>query len=176
VLFTEPSALTSLKSSAHAALLSAWGPSVRNCEELCIRNGRTPPTHGVGSSICVPSGFNSGCQCPGSELGTHGDGPKRPSPCRAPIIASAAAFPAAIPAVLNGVSGIAASEAAYSVESDCNKLALFGNGMVAGTVETMLERTLYAAVAAAASFEAIESKRVARRYGRCLGSIALTAS
>src|SRR6266542_3190149 len=63
-LFTEPSALTSLKSSAHAALLSACGPSVRNCEELCIANGRPPPTHGVGSRIGVPSGFISGCQCP----------------------------------------------------------------------------------------------------------------
>ena len=68
-------------------------------------------------------------------------------------------------AVLNGVSGIAASEAAYSVASVCNRLALFGNGMLAGTVETMLERTRYAAVAAAASFEAFASKRVLRRYG-----------
>jgi len=48
--------------------------------------------------------------------------------------------------------------------------------MLGGTVETMLERTLYAAVAAAASFEAFALKRVARRYGRCLGSIALIAS
>jgi hypothetical protein len=32
--------------------------------------------------------------------------------------------------------------------------------MVAGTVETMLERTVYAAVATAASFEADGSKRV----------------
>src|SRR5437879_497664 len=83
----------------------------------------------------------------------------------------AAAFPAVIPAVLDGLSGIAASEATYAVESDCNKVALFGKGMVAGTVETMLERTLYAAVAAAASFDALGSKRVRRRYGRCLGSI-----
>src|SRR5947207_15579660 len=51
----------------------------------------------------------------------------------------------------------------YAVESDCNKVVLFGNGMVAGTVETMLERTLYAAVAAAASFEACRLKRIAIR-------------
>jgi hypothetical protein len=40
----------------------------------------------------------------------------------------------------------------------------------------MFERTLYAAVAVAASFEAVGSKRVSRRYGRYLGSIALSAS
>ena len=139
--------------------MSACGPSVRNCDELSIRNGRTPPTHGVGSSIGVPSGFNSGCQCPGSSFGFHGDGPKRPSPSRAAIIASAAAFPAAIPWVLDGPSGIAASEVSYSVSSDCNRSARFGNGMRAGTVETMFERTRYAAVAAAASFEAVAAKR-----------------
>ena len=81
-----------------------------------------------------------------------------------------------MPAVLFGESGIAASEAAYPAESDSNKLPWFGNGILAGTVETMLERTLYAAVATAASFEAVGSKCVKRRYGRCLGSIALTAS
>jgi hypothetical protein len=37
--------------------------------------------------------------------------------------------------------------------------------MRAGTVETMLERTRYAAVAAAASFDAGAAKRVLRRYG-----------
>ena len=58
-----------------------------------------------------------------------------------------------------GESGIAASEAAYAVASDCNKLAWFGNTMVAGTVETMFERTTYAAVATAASFDADGSKR-----------------
>src|SRR5262245_22012065 len=176
VLFTEPSALTSLKSSAHAALVSACGPSVRNCEELRIRNGRTPPTHGVGSSIGVPSGLCSGCQCPGSELGTHCDGPNRPSFCREAIIASAAASPAAMPEVLDCVSGIPASEAAYSVASESCRLARFGNGMVAGTVATTLDKTGSAAVATAASFEAVESNLVASRYGRCRGSIALTAS
>ena len=81
VLFTEPSALTSLKSSRPCGTGERLGD--RRCgtaTELSIRNGRTSPTHGVGSSICVPSGFSSGCQCPGSEFGTHGDGPKRPSP------------------------------------------------------------------------------------------------
>jgi hypothetical protein len=106
-----------------------------------MRNGLTPPTHGVGSSIGVPSGFESGCQCPASELGTHGEGPKRPSSRRAAIIASPAAFPAAIPCTLNGVFGMAASVAAYSVCSDCNRLALLGNEMRSGTVATMSERT-----------------------------------
>src|SRR5215208_7552537 len=105
VLLTAPSPLTSLSSSAHAALLSASGPAVRNCEELVIRNGRTPPTHGVGSRTGVPLGLKSGCQCPGAEFGTHWDGPNRPSPCRAAIIASAAAVPAVIPCVLNGLFG-----------------------------------------------------------------------
>jgi hypothetical protein len=41
----------------------------------------------------------------------------------------------------------------------------------------MLERTRYAAVAAAASCEAVEPKRLLRRYGRwCFGSVALIAS
>jgi hypothetical protein len=110
---------------------------VRNCEELSNRNGRTPPTHGVGSSGDVPFG-NNGCQCPGAEFGTHCDGPKRPSSFRAAIIASAAAFPAAIPCLLNGVSGTAPSDVAYCAASESNKLSRFGNEMLAGTVETML--------------------------------------
>src|SRR5438876_423294 len=61
VLFTEPSAFTSLKSSAYASLVSEFGPSVWNCDELCIRNGRTFATHGVGSRIGEPSGFRCGC-------------------------------------------------------------------------------------------------------------------
>jgi hypothetical protein len=71
-----------------------------------------------------------------------------------------------MPMVLNGEPGIPPSDAAYSAASACNKVALFGNGMVAGTPETMLERTRYAAVAAAASFEAVAPKRLFSRYGR----------
>ena len=48
-----PSALTSLKSFAYWLLVSAFGPSLRNCEELVIRNGLTKPTHGVGSWIGI---------------------------------------------------------------------------------------------------------------------------
>ena len=84
-------------------------PSVRNCEGLWIGNGFTLATQGVGSRIGVPSGLSCGCQCPGSVFDFHGEGPKRPSPCRAAIIAAAAAFPAAIPAVFMGESGIAAA-------------------------------------------------------------------
>ena len=68
--------------------------------------------------------------------------------------------------VLNGESGIAPSDAAYCEASDCSTLALVGNGMLAGTVETMFERTMYAAVATAASFEAVAAKRRLSRYGR----------
>src|SRR5215207_5461593 len=114
VLFTDPIALTSLKSAAHVALSSVGGPAVRNCDELSMRNGLTPPTHGVGSRMGSPVvGSVSGHQCPGAVFGTHCDGPKRPSFCRAAIIASAAASPAAIPRALKGESGTPASEAVY---------------------------------------------------------------
>src|SRR5215211_8636905 len=124
-LFVEPSAFTSLKSWAQAALESAFGPAVRNCDELCIRKGFTPPTQGVGSRTgCPVAGLMRGCQCPGAEFGTHCEGPNRPSPSLAAIIAPAAAFPAAIPCALNGESGIAPSEASYCVASEANKAAL----------------------------------------------------
>ena len=91
---------------------SRCGPRVRNCEELSIRNGFTPPTHGVGSSIgCPVSGSMQRPPVPGAVFGTHCDGPNRPSPWRAAIIASAAAFPASMPCALNGPSGIAAERA-----------------------------------------------------------------
>ena len=45
-----PSALTSLKSFAHASLSRSLGPGVRNCEGLVMTKGLTVPTHGVGSS------------------------------------------------------------------------------------------------------------------------------
>jgi len=65
-----PIAFTSLKSAAQAALVSAGGPAPRNCDELCIRNGLTPPTHGVGSCTVVPFGA-TGSQWPGALFGTH---------------------------------------------------------------------------------------------------------
>ena len=49
VLVSEPSSLTSLKSSAYSALVSAFGPSVRSISALGTMNGRTLPTHGAGS-------------------------------------------------------------------------------------------------------------------------------
>ena len=61
-----------------------------------------------------------------------------------------------MPILLNGLSGITAFEVLYCVASPANKLALFGNGMVRGTPETMLDRTRYAAVAAAASCDAVD--------------------
>ena len=107
-----------------------------------MRKGSTPPTQGVGSSIgSMVAGFTSGYQCPGAEFGTHCEGPKRPSPSRAAVIASAAASPASIPWLLKGDSSIAASEAAYCPASVCKTVALVGKGMLAGTPETMLVRT-----------------------------------
>src|SRR2546423_15674582 len=55
VLFIEPSPLTSLKASAYAVLVSAVGPSVRNLDELFMRNRITPPTSAGGYRMSVPS-------------------------------------------------------------------------------------------------------------------------
>src|SRR4051812_37283902 len=98
VLFTAPSAFTSLNSLAHLALEGSGGPGVRNCEGDFSVNGFTAPTHGVGSRMgCPVVGFVCGHQCPGAVLGTHYEGPNRPSSSRAAIITLAAASPAAIP-------------------------------------------------------------------------------
>src|SRR5688572_16442663 len=119
-----------------------------------MRNGCTPPTHGVASRIGCPAvGLTSGCQCPRAAAGTHWHGPNRRSPSLAAIIASAAAFPAAIPSALNGESAMSPSQAAYWDASDWSTVSLAENGMLAGTVETMFARTVYAAVATAASSE-----------------------
>jgi hypothetical protein len=67
---------------------------------------------------------------------------------------------------LKGESGIASSEAAYRDASPSSTLCLVGNEMLAGTVETMFERTVYAAAATAASFETVAAKRRLSRYGR----------
>ena len=122
--------LTSLKSSAHCGAGERRRPAVRNCEELCMRNGFTPPTHGVGSRIGCRRRLMSGCQCPASEFGTHCDGPNRPSPSRARR--SSRRPPRArrrSPAVLNGPSGIAPSEAAYVEWRACSESRLSGPGM-----------------------------------------------
>src|SRR5215831_13288418 len=47
----EPFAFTSLKSTAYAAPPIGSGSTLRNCEPLSIRNGLTPPTHGLGSRM-----------------------------------------------------------------------------------------------------------------------------
>ena len=81
-------------------------------------------------------------------------------------MASAAAFPASIPCRLNELSGIAASDAVCASATVCSRVALFANVMLAGTVEMMWVSTRYAAVAIAASPEALAEKRLFRRYGR----------
>src|SRR5687767_4008587 len=119
-----------------------------------MRNGFTLPIHGFGSRIgCPVAGLMLGCQCPGAEFDTHWEGPNRPSPCLAAIIASAAAFPAATPWALDGESGTAPSDEACCDARACSTLSLLGKAMRAGTVDTMSTRTVYAAVATAASFE-----------------------
>src|SRR6185436_16818704 len=89
-----PRALTSLNSAAHWALPSAGGGALRNCDGLVMKNGVTAPTHGVGSRIGAPVvGLVSGDQWPGAVLGTHWDGPNRPSFARSSSMALAAACP-----------------------------------------------------------------------------------
>ena len=165
MLSTAPIALTSLKSRAHAALVRARGPGVRNCDEVLRRNGFTRPTQGVGSSSgCPVTGSLSGHQCPGALFGTHCEGPKRPSPWRAAIITAAAAFPAAMPFVFDRPSGIPARKSWYCVASDASKVARAAS-MMLGTVATMSASTACAAVATAASFEARAENRFFSRYG-----------
>ena len=172
-----PRALTSLNSVAHCALSSAGGGAERNCEELWMRNGRTSPAHGVGSSSGAPVGPRSGCQCPGAELGTHADGPNRPSPSRASSIAAAAACPIATPCFLNEPLSTEPSEAVYADDSELSNPARPGKGTRSGAVATSSESTSYAAVATAASTDALAPVRRSSRYGRCcFGPIALTAS
>ena len=81
-------------------------------------------------------------------------------------MACAAAVPAAIPMFLNGESGIAFVAAWYCDASDASRVALLGNVMLWGTVSTMFFRTRYAAVATAASSDAVFPNRLFRRYGR----------
>ena len=88
MLVSEPSSLTSLKSSAYAALVSAFGPSVRSISALGTMNGRTFPTHGAGSDAKFGG---VGRQTPGAGGYRSGGGPKRPSSCRAASIAAAVA-------------------------------------------------------------------------------------
>ena len=49
MLVFEPISLTSLKSFAYAALVSAFGPSVRSISALGTTNGSTLPTQGAAS-------------------------------------------------------------------------------------------------------------------------------
>src|SRR6478736_9038808 len=150
-LSDRPRDLTSLNSVAHCALSSAGGGAERNCEELWRRNGFTLPAHGVGSSSGAPVGDSSGCQCPGAELGTQADGPKRPSPSRAWSIAAAAACPMSTPCLLNDPPGTAPSEAVYAADRVLSSPARPGNATRSGAVATSSETTSYAAVATAAS-------------------------
>src|SRR6478752_5292849 len=112
VLSIRPRLLTSLNCVAHAVLESAGGGALRNCDELVMKNGRTPPTHGVGSRIGAPVvGLISGAQCPTAVLGTHWDGPNRPSFARSSSMACAAACPIEMPCRLNELLAIGASDA-----------------------------------------------------------------
>ena len=76
-----------------------------------MRNGFTVPTHGVGSRIgALVVGLVSGTHFPTPVLPSHWDGPKRPSPTLASIMAFAAACPTGTPCILKALSAIAPSE------------------------------------------------------------------
>src|SRR6266536_2111431 len=89
MLMSEPCSLTSLKSSAYWALVSAFGPSVRSISALGTINGSTFPNHDEGSDAKFGG---VGRQMPGAGGYSVGGGPKRPSFARASSIAAAAAF------------------------------------------------------------------------------------
>src|SRR2546423_11330709 len=78
VLASEPSSLTSLKSSAYSALVRSFGPSVRSISALGTMNGSTFPTHAAGS---LRKFGGVGRQIPGGTGDGYGVGvgPKRPS-------------------------------------------------------------------------------------------------
>src|SRR5205823_10541699 len=111
VLVSEPSSLTSLKSSAYWTLVRAFGPSVRSISALGMMNGSTFPTHAAGS---FRKFGGVGRQIPGGAGDGYGVGvgPKRPSFMRAMSIALAVASPIAIPAAFEpgGLSGRVRSE------------------------------------------------------------------
>ena len=124
-------------------------------------NGSTAPTHGVGSRTgCPEAGSVSGHQCPGAVLGTHCEGPNRPSSSRAAIITLAAASPAAIPFTSRQPSGMSARASAYCLASVSSMVARLVSGRFF-TVDTMSRSTPYAATATAtaASSEARAEKR-----------------
>ena len=115
VLFSDPSSFTSAKSSAYAALVSAFGPSERNCDGLSIRNGFRLPTHGSGSSAPRTGGAHpTGRQSPASVPMSNVNGRHEPvalcgrraSPRRPP-------HRQRCPPGFGGPSGIPASVAAY---------------------------------------------------------------
>jgi hypothetical protein len=124
-----------------------------------MKNGFTPPTHGVGSRTGWPP-ERSGDQCPGAVFGTHCDSPNRPSPSLASSMALAAACPTAMPCSLKESSSIASSEATYSEASVFRSAARLVNGALSGAVETSSESTTYAAVATAASIDAFAPARL----------------
>ena len=134
----EPYFFTSSNSRVYFALVSAGGPSERNCEPLRIRNGRTFASHAFGS---LTNAGSTGRHWPGSVPTANRNEPKRPSSVRAAIIAAAAALPTAIPRVFAEPSGIAMSAVAYCASN------------VACCVGARCESILYAAAAVAASFE-----------------------
>jgi hypothetical protein len=77
-------------------------------------------------------------------------------------MACAAALPAAIPLSLNGESGIA-FVAACTASERREQVFPVGNVMLWGTVSTMFFRTRYAAVATAASSDAVLPNRLVQK-------------
>src|SRR5438132_2925194 len=168
-LVSEPSSLTSLKSSVYAALVSAFGPSVRSISALGTRNGRTFPTHGAGSFRKLGG---VGRQMPGACGYGVGEGPKRPSFSRAVSIALAVASPMVTPAALDP-GGLSGRPAMYVSYCGCSVGCCTGNRPGRSSKPTSTRK---AAVAVAASFESVGFEGGWTRYGWWPRSIALTAS
>ena len=92
--------------------MTGFGPSVRSISTFGTRNGFTFPTQAAGSLATIPVGPCGGASrhSPASKPSVNWNVPKRPSSARAASIAEAASSPIAIPAVLAGPSGTAASD------------------------------------------------------------------
>src|SRR5262249_12589847 len=100
VLVSEPTLFTSLKSVAYSALVTGFGPSLRNWDGLSMRNGRTSPTHGAGSTAKVGAARR---HSPGPDPKTNVNGPPRPWWGRgAPLGAGCPPPPAPPPALAPG--------------------------------------------------------------------------
>ena len=158
--------------------VSAGGGTLRNCDELWMKNGFTPPTHGVGSRIGSPvGGLISGCQCPTPVSGTHWDGPNRPSPALESSMALAAACPIGMPCLLKALLPIAASDAAYCVARAAQESRATGERRSFGCGRDEVGQDVVRSRCDGSVDRRLRSRTPLEQYTRCFfGPIALTAS